>query len=179
MVDYGTCFKTLAAFAVITNFFLLFLLLKSSDEKVSYRRMLSKETHNNMSSEAPNNNVSSEALPSNKISEAPPSKKISEAPRYIMISDDTERNDSNVYLLFWSAMFHYGSWGMNPPTSSESDLKGVNCSFTNCIFTSNRTLLSHVHNFDAIFTHVWREYVKMNLPKTRSPHQFYIHGSNE
>lgn len=100
-------------------------------------------------------------------------------PRYKMTVKQSERNGGKVFLLFWNDLFGRNSWGIKKVTTSEEDLKAVNCSYTNCIFTAKKNLLPKVHDFDAIFFDFWWRKEVLEMPKTRSPRQLYIIATNE
>lgn len=102
-------------------------------------------------------------------------------PRYILVDDSerVKRNDSTIYFLFWNKFQGFDpTWGLPKKTSSPEDLASVNCPNTNCIFTSQKDLLSNIHDFDVLFITSWWEKV-LELPKTRHPSQFYVLGNNE
>lgn len=100
-------------------------------------------------------------------------------PRYTVVSDYecTPRKDNTIYLLFWHRFFETSPWKF-PHHSTQEWLKSVNCSNSNCVFTTASDYLPKIHDFDAIFLSEWYKR-EMVLPKTRSLHQYYVLVSNE
>lgn len=87
-------------------------------------------------------------------------------------------NDTK-YILFWTKYFVEENWGMKTETYQEDFLKSINCPVTNCVFTNNKNLLSHAHEYDALVFHGAEPWVGLDLPHTRSPHQVYIMATKE
>jgi hypothetical protein len=118
---------------------------------------------------------------SHEFSSLPPSTPTELPPRYTLVDDNklSKRNESLIYLLLFNS-FHgkYPSWGMKTDTSSPEDLMKINCPHTNCIVTSKKDLLPHVHDFDGVFLNAWWQ-DDLELPETRHPRQFYVFGNKE
>jgi hypothetical protein len=102
-------------------------------------------------------------------------------PRYTLVGDNerSKRNESLIYLLLFNNFQGRDSrWGMKTDTSSPEDLINVNCPHTNCIITSKKDLLPHIHDFDGVFITTWWE-KDLKLPETRHPLQYYVLSMNE
>jgi hypothetical protein len=102
-------------------------------------------------------------------------------PRYTLAGDNeqSKRNDSLIYLLLFNKFQgHDPRWGMKTETSSPEDLINVSCPHTNCIITSKKDLLPHVHDYDGVLINAWWE-KHLKLPETRHPLQYYVLSMNE
>lgn len=93
--------------------------------------------------------------------------------------DDNRGSNDTKYILFWTKYFLEKNWGMKTETYYEDYLKSIKCPVTNCVFTNNKNLLSHVHEYDALVFHGAESRMLVELPRTRSPHQIYIMGTKE
>lgn len=103
--------------------------------------------------------------------------------RYRMVDeflvDEREPSDTKT-ILFWTKFFEDPYWDMKAEAFRKGFLESVECPVTNCVFTSERNLLAHEYEYDAIVFHapepLWDP---EDLPKARSPHQVYIMASKE
>jgi hypothetical protein len=101
--------------------------------------------------------------------------------RYTLVGDSerSKRNESLIYFLLFNKFQGFdANWGMKTDTSSREDLMNVSCPHTNCIFTSKKDLLPHVHDFDGVFITAWWQ-DNLELPETRHPSQHYVLCNNE
>lgn len=98
---------------------------------------------------------------------------------FVEDSELAKKNGSFIYFVFFNRfMGHDKKWGLGKETSTPEDLMSVNCSHTNCIFTSKSDLLPNVHDFDVVFVNAWWQN-DLELPKTRHSRQTYVFGLNE
>lgn len=88
------------------------------------------------------------------------------------------RNDSKIYVLFWTNFFREKYWNMERETSDEDYFKSINCPVTNCVLTHDKSLLEAPHLYDALIFHSAEPWLSP-LPETRSPHQYYIMATKE
>ncbi|XP_023348411.1 alpha-(1,3)-fucosyltransferase C [Eurytemora carolleeae] len=84
-------------------------------------------------------------------------KPVTQKPKYILY-----------YSQFWSSDNFGHGYGMNPFVAN-------NCSVNNCFITNNRSLLPEIEDFDMIIFYTGRG----EVPKKRSPKQFYVYFSLE
>jgi hypothetical protein len=80
------------------------------------------------------------------------------------------------YILFWTDYLKDENWGFKKDTSNHEDLKKMGCKETNCVFTSNRSLLP-VEEFDAILFYI--RFAIRELPEKRSAKQIYVAANDE
>lgn len=102
--------------------------------------------------------------------------------RYMLLTEYTSEvkgNQSTKHILFWTKFFDVHLWGMTKETYLEDFLQSIKCPKTNCIFTHNKNLLQHTHEYDAIIFHTAETWILMDLPETRSPRQVYIMATKE
>jgi O-methyltransferase involved in polyketide biosynthesis len=111
------------------------------------------------------------------VQTSPNSSKAQTTPRYKMVYEETQKNDTKIYLLFWSSFFGAAKWFHDNETMSEDFFKKLGCSHTNCVMTHKIDLLPRVSDFDAVMLHFWIN--ENSLPPVRSPRQLYIMVSNE
>lgn len=83
------------------------------------------------------------------------------------------------YILMYTNYYYFENWLLGAVTVGEERLKSVNCSYTNCVFTNNKTLLSNFQDYDALVIHSARDFNHIPLPTTRSSHQVYVSASKE
>jgi hypothetical protein len=115
---------------------------------------------------------------SNKTLEASPNSSVMQTtPCGKVVYKETQKNDTKIYVLFWSTFFGSAKWFHKQETMSEDYFKKLGCSHTNCIMTHKTDLLPHVYDFDAVMLHFWTN--EVSLPPVRKPHQLYIMVSNE
>lgn len=83
-------------------------------------------------------------------------------------------------ILFWTKFFSYPFWLLPEEVFQEGYLQADGCSYINCMFTLNRSYLSHPHDYDAIMFHTAEVRRDLNdIPETRKPRQVYIMVSKE
>lgn len=102
--------------------------------------------------------------------------------RYKMLNDylvDSDEVAGQKFILFWTKFFDVPMWGMKRETYHAHDLKSMNCPETNCVFTHQKNLLKHPHDYDAIVFHAAESWNFLNLPRTRRSQQVYIMASKE
>ena len=105
------------------------------------------------------------------------SKQLKNDQQFTMVYEKQQKNDSRIYLLFWSHYFGGQDWGHDVATMEEDYFKKLGCPDTNCVMTHKIDLLPHIYDFDAVIFNIWDE--DFSLPKLRSPNQLYIMISNE
>ena len=88
-----------------------------------------------------------------------------------------ENNKTLKHILFWTSFHESENWNMK--TQGEEYLKAVNCPAINCIFTSNRKLLSSMTDYDALVFNVGESFDIYDMPTTRSDKQVYIMANQE
>lgn len=103
-------------------------------------------------------------------------KKVNVSSDSITVIEEKRSENGTKYVLFENGYFHQ-YWGYDKETTTEDDLKSVNCPYTYCVMTFKKNLLPHHHDYDAILFHAWDE--NITLPTSRSPHQLYIMVSKE
>lgn len=79
-------------------------------------------------------------------------------------------------ILIWTENSENDKWGLFGRTINSNFFN--ECPFKNCIITENRTYMEH-YKFDAVFFDAVEFHERMQLPKTRSPHQVYLFGITE
>lgn len=106
---------------------------------------------------------------------------MSSVARTKMLHDNAvSRSDRPKHVLFWTTFWEVPHWYMLKETYREEDLKTLfRCPYTNCVFTHQKDLLPHPHEYDALVFHGAEPWGLMNLPKTRSTHQNYIFATME
>jgi hypothetical protein len=107
----------------------------------------------------------------------PPSVTPESDQKFSMVYEKQRKNDSRIYMLFWSHYFGLNDWGHGIETMTEEYFKDLECPETNCVFTHKTDLMPNIYDFDAVIFNIWEK--DFSLPKLRSPHQLYIMISNE
>lgn len=90
-----------------------------------------------------------------------------------------EVNSDIKHVLFWTSHFGNQNWGLSEDDLGLEYLKNCDCPKKNCVFTSNKNLLKSSDQYDAILFNGAEQWNLMELPKTRSPHQFYVVNLSE
>ena len=93
--------------------------------------------------------------------------------RYKLVKLKNNKNDTKI-IVFWTNFFGIPYWGMPAETNREDYLILNNCPVTNCILTHNKNYLESPHLYDAVVFHGAQNWLMLDLPKIRSPHQLYI-----
>lgn len=93
---------------------------------------------------------------------------------------DQDRVESkNKTVLLWTEYYGYPNWGV-ADIVREDYLKSINCRWTNCFATFNRSRLAHHQDFDAIVFHATEpSWAIKDIPMNRSSHQLYIMATLE
>jgi hypothetical protein len=89
--------------------------------------------------------------------------------------EEQNRQQNAKYILFWDAFFDQKNWHFDADTSDHEVLETMGCEVTNCVFTSNNSMMP-IEQFDALLFHT---NALGGLPGKRLPKQIYIAATME
>lgn len=95
-----------------------------------------------------------------------------------LTEDSEEVVHGKKHVLFYTKFFKNENWGMNMDEEGNFEAP-EGCPRTNCVFTTNKNLLKHPHEYEAIIFHSGHYENRWSVPKSRSPHQIYVMATLE